>query len=161
MNEDQLKVRLHHERKRLENSIRQKREAADKGLLEMTDELSMYDQHPADLGTELFEREKDAGLLELLEVELVKVDESLRKMDQGTYGICEVCGERIDPRRLESLPYALLCITCARKSQDEFPRPTEEQILNIHEIDAKGDQFEIAGYDLNAEYGFSGTGEDG
>lgn len=161
MNKDDIRRKLLENRKRLVNAIKQKREAAREGLQEMTDELSMYDQHPGDLGSMVFEREKDAGLEELLETELIQVDDALRRLEDGTFGRCEVCGKEIDPRRLEKYPNLPLCIDCARKSQDRFPRPTEERILNIHEIDAKGDQFEIAGYDLHAEYGFTDTGENG
>jgi RNA polymerase-binding transcription factor DksA len=146
------------ERERLDNLIHGMSEASREGLAEMTDELSMYDQHSGDLGSETFEREKDAGLQEMLEVELIQVDEALRKLDQGTYGLCEMCGRKIDDRRLDKLPAAILCITCARASQDKFTRPQEEKILDMHEIGEKGDQFEIAGYDLFDEYGQNESG---
>ncbi|NLB17613.1 MAG: conjugal transfer protein TraR, partial [Syntrophomonadaceae bacterium] len=73
------KQRLLAERDRLDNSINQKIAASTESLSEMTDELSMYDQHSADLGSETFEREKDAGLQEMLENELVKVNDALRR----------------------------------------------------------------------------------
>jgi RNA polymerase-binding transcription factor DksA len=69
-------------------------------------ELSAYDQHPADLGSETFEREKDLAILEGLETELAEVEAALRRLDDGTYGIDEVTGERIAPERLEALPEA-------------------------------------------------------
>jgi RNA polymerase-binding transcription factor DksA len=69
-------------------------------------ELSDYDQHPADLGTETFEREKDLSILEQLEAELSELQAALERIDNGTYGIDEVTGEPIDPARLEALPAA-------------------------------------------------------
>ena len=42
------------------------------------------------------------------------VNRALRKMDLGTYGICERCGNPVSIERLEALPWAILCIDCAR-----------------------------------------------
>ncbi|MDQ3945258.1 MAG: TraR/DksA C4-type zinc finger protein [Actinomycetota bacterium] len=77
---------------------------------EQFSELASHDQHQADLGTETFEREKDFSLLEQLEAELDELDRALRKLDDGTYGICEACGEPIPPERLEALPGARFCV---------------------------------------------------
>jgi len=150
---DKTEQRLLQEKQRLQKAIKQKSESAATPLSEMTDELSLYDQHSGDLGTETFEREKDAGLQEMLEAELTKVNDALTRLKNGKYGTCERCGQPIDPMRLERLPSTTLCISCARQEKDRFIRPPEEEILNMHEIDAKGDQFEVAGYDLFDEYG--------
>jgi RNA polymerase-binding transcription factor DksA len=72
-------------------------------------ELSSVDQHQADLGTETFEREKDLSILESIEAELADVEHALRRLDDGTYGICEACGKPIDEERLAALPAARLC----------------------------------------------------
>ena len=69
-------------------------------------ELSLADQHPADLGTEMFEREKDLSILEQLENELAELQAALARVDEGTYGIDEVTGEPIDPARLDAFPTA-------------------------------------------------------
>lgn len=155
----QIKSKLTNEKERLSGSVQRMRQAAQLGVVEMTDELSMYDQHCGDLGSDMFEREKDMGLQEMLESRLAQVEHALAQLDQGTYGRCEICGEQIDPKRLERLPFAALCIACAAKNQDKFRRPVEESVLNIHEIDARGDQFDVAGYDLFDEYGLSESGE--
>jgi len=150
---DKIEQQLLQKKLRLQKAIKRKSETASIPLSEMTDELSLYDQHSGDLGTETFEREKDAGIQEMLEAELALVDNALERMRTGEYGICVMCGRPIDPKRLERLPEADLCISCARKQRDRFIRPPEEEILDMHEIDAKGDQFEVAGYDLFDEYG--------
>ncbi len=72
-------------------------------------ELSSFDQHQADLGTETFEREKDLAILESIEAELADVEHALRRLDEGTYGTCEACGRPIDEERLEALPATRLC----------------------------------------------------
>lgn len=66
--------------------------------------------HPADVGTELFEREKDLSILEQVDARLDLVEQALRRLDDGTYGTCEFCGEPIGAERLEALPAATLCV---------------------------------------------------
>ena len=78
-------------------------------------ELADYDQHPADSGSETFEREKDLSILEQLEAELAELQAALERIDAGTYGIDEVTGEPIAPERLEALP-------AARTNVDPDPR---------------------------------------
>ena len=74
-------------------------------------ELSKIDQHPAELGTETFERELELTTLMIVEAELKDIDDALRKLEQGNYGVCEACGKPIDPERLEAKPWARFCVT--------------------------------------------------
>lgn len=76
---------------------------------ESVGELSNSDQHPADMGTETFEREKDLSILESLERELRELDGAIRRVDDGTYGRCEACGSAIPEERLEAQPAARFC----------------------------------------------------
>jgi DnaK suppressor protein len=48
---------------------------------------------------------------------LFKIDEALRKLDEGTYGKCEDCGGDISEKRLKVLPYAIYCIDCKEKRE--------------------------------------------
>ena len=73
-------------------------------------ELSKIDQHPAELGTETFERELELTTLTIVEGELRDIDDALRRLDDGTYGICEECGKPIDEARLEAVPWARYCV---------------------------------------------------
>jgi DnaK suppressor protein len=61
---------------------------------------------------DLVEREKVMALVQRLERKLESVDDALRHAQKGTYGICERCGEPIDPARLEIVPEATLCVKC-------------------------------------------------
>jgi RNA polymerase-binding transcription factor DksA len=100
------------EKERLEGLVRE-REAEGVGTQTENDqisELSALDQHQGDIGTETFEREKDFSLLEQLEAEIGDLDAALRKIDEGTYGICEICGKQIQPDRLEAMPGTRTCI---------------------------------------------------
>jgi RNA polymerase-binding transcription factor DksA len=62
------------------------------------------------MGTETFEREKDLSILEQVEAELGDIEHAIRRLDDGTYGTCEVCGRPIDDARLEALPATRLCL---------------------------------------------------
>jgi DnaK suppressor protein len=58
------------------------------------------------------EREKVMALMRGLDRKLESIDNALLQAENGTYGICERCGERIDPARLEVVPEATLCVRC-------------------------------------------------
>jgi RNA polymerase-binding transcription factor DksA len=104
---DQARQRLQTEQQRVEGLIQSVRgELGDGGENEQVSELADYDQHPADTGSETFEREKDLSILEQLETELAEIQAALRRIDEGTYGIDEVTGEPIPPERLEAVPTA-------------------------------------------------------
>jgi len=100
------------ERERLESLVRERgaEGVGTESETETISELSSNDQHQGDLGTETFEREKDFSLLEQLEAEIGDLDTALRKIDEGTYGTCEICGRAIDPERLEAMPGTRTCI---------------------------------------------------
>jgi len=102
----------------------------EKGSLrDTTAELSTVDNHPADLGTELYEREKDMAIHVHEHAELEKVNNALVAMKNGTYGVCDDCGEDIPFERLEAVPYTTCCIEHADKNI-ALDRPAEEQLLH-------------------------------
>jgi RNA polymerase-binding transcription factor DksA len=104
--------RLEHERARVGELISELRnEGLDVEQAEQSGDLTHYDQHPADQGSELFERQKDLAILERLEVDLAEIEAALQRLDEGTYGLDEVTGEPIDPERLDALPAARTNIT--------------------------------------------------
>jgi YteA family regulatory protein len=92
-------------------------------------EFSMYDNHPADIGSEMFEREKDLALDSLDRETLKEIDQALTRMEEGTYGICTVCGEAIPEERLEALPQAQTCKEHAPAPNVNDSRPIEEEFL--------------------------------
>src|SRR5579883_2551964 len=114
---DALKVRLEQERDRLRSEIRA---AASLPAEYRPTVESYYGNHLADAGTDTFEEEKALALEAHLAGLLGKVEDALRKFENGTYGICSECGQAIDPARLEALPYATTCLKCstpARKAR--------------------------------------------
>lgn len=87
----------------------------EESIQEESGELSMYDNHPGDMGTALFEREKDFTLNEQAESELHKIDQALTAIEQKTYGQCKVCQHDIPYERLEAVPYTTLCMKHAEE----------------------------------------------
>jgi RNA polymerase-binding transcription factor DksA len=78
-------------------------------------ELSMVDQHPADVADQLHQREMNATLIGVLDQQEQQVREALERRAQGTYGICARCGREISAERLQARPEATLCIDCQRE----------------------------------------------
>ncbi len=76
-----------------------------------------YSNHMADEASDVFEQAKNLALRRNLERLLTKVEGALDRIEEGTYGICEVCGRRIDPARLRALPYATLCFECQQRRE--------------------------------------------
>ncbi len=141
-------MRLLQKKQELENIIKAKQEQMMIPLSESTNELSLYDEHPADIGSELYEREKDAGLLELYELELEKVRDALERLDAGKYGLCEMCGEAIETARLQRISHTTLCAGCAHQIQDKFIRPAEQDVTSAGEMADEGETFLISGHDF-------------
>jgi DnaK suppressor protein len=63
--------------------------------------------------TEAISRLTDIGVGSTLETGLARTERALVKLDEGTYGICDTCGEPIAPARLRALPDSVLCVACA------------------------------------------------
>ncbi len=140
----------------------------DKGSLrDSVDELSTIDNHPADLATELFEREKDMALKVHNNDELTKVNTALEAMENGTYGVCITCGTEIPYERLEALPYTLFCIDHTDAKSVPTDRPVEEQVI-LPPVDnsfaGRDDKDDIHDYEdtfqIVAQYGTSETPSD-
>src|SRR3954449_8112412 len=89
---------------------------------ESLSELSSVDQHQADVGTETFEREKDLSILEQIDAELSDVEHALKRLDDGTYGTCEVDGKPIPEERLEAMPAARLCLEHQAEAEQHAAR---------------------------------------
>ncbi|MBU3176361.1 TraR/DksA C4-type zinc finger protein [Clostridium estertheticum] len=101
---------------------------------EMATELSFYDNHPSDIATELFDKEKGLALKGNEISVLNKIEDALKSIDDHTYGKCKSCGVDIDPERLEFIPYATNCVSCEKSIGNKKPaeqnnRCVEEDIL--------------------------------
>jgi len=80
-------------------------------------DLSGYSFHMADAGTDAMEREK-AFLFASTEGRLLmEVNDALRRLYNGAYGVCEMCEKPISRARLEAMPYVRMCVSCKEKEE--------------------------------------------
>ena len=75
-------------------------------------ESTGYGNHMADDGSASFEQAKSVALRSGLEGRLFDVQSALNRMENGTYGFCQLCGQHVDPARLKAIPSAGLCYKC-------------------------------------------------
>ena len=108
---------LQEERKRVVAAIQNLHDDHQGSISDETGEDAAYDNHLADTATETYDRELDYTLEENSEHVLAEIDAALKRIDDGTYGICTSRGEQIPVERLEARPYATLCIDCQREQE--------------------------------------------
>jgi RNA polymerase-binding protein DksA len=111
---DRFREALLEERARVEAAIQNLHDENPGTLAEDAGEETAYDNHLADTATETYDRELDYSLEENSEHVLAEIDAALNRIEAGTYGTCTNCGKQIAEERLEALPWATLCIDCAR-----------------------------------------------
>ena len=80
-------------------------------------DLSGYSFHMADAGTDAMEREKAFLFASAEGRVLLEIDDALRRLYRGEYGVCESCGNPIARARLEVMPQARLCVPCKEKEE--------------------------------------------
>jgi DnaK suppressor protein len=80
--------------------------------IEQDDERGGVGNHFADDGSSLGEQERIAAMRDDFREQIQMIDEAIVRMDEGTYGTCQRCGQPIAQERLEALPFAAYCITC-------------------------------------------------
>ena len=121
------------EKEDLETQLRHMEEdALGEPMQEAVSELSSYDNHPADLGSEMFERSKDLSLKQLTQIQVSKINDALSKIESGSYGKCDNCGKEINVERLEAMPSSTMCIDCKAAEEvlpDRHIRPIEEDVI--------------------------------
>ena len=103
-----IRSRLEMERKRLTDELEQLK--AGVRPADERREGSPFGKREEE-ATETYELEKRLALEKRITDQLAEVEHALRKFDAGTYGMCDSCGQPIDPARLEALPQATLCLS--------------------------------------------------
>lgn len=107
-----LRSRLESEHKHLTTEMEQLR--ASVRPVEERREGSPFGKREEE-AAETYELEKRMALESRLAAQLAEVEHALHKFEEGTYGSCDICGQSIDPARLEALPQANLCMSCKAK----------------------------------------------
>jgi DnaK suppressor protein len=115
---ESFKARLLEERERTVKAIAYLHEEHQGTTEDEQRELSGgLDNHLADIATNTYDRELDSTLEESEEIHLAHIDAALKRIEDGTFGICENCGKPIGTERLEAMPWVTLCIDCKRLAE--------------------------------------------
>lgn len=80
-------------------------------------DISGYSYHMADVATDTYDREFSLGLASNDRQFLYELDDAAKKIEEGTYGICESCSQPISKSRLKAVPYARLCVKCQESKE--------------------------------------------
>lgn len=136
MNKEEMKtyeLRLLNEKKSIEDTLfDMNRNGLNMSQREEVSELSTVDNHPGDMGTEMFDKERYFALQRNEKEALNRTVEALEAIKNGTYGKCELCGAEIGTQRLESMPTALWCLQCQElmptRNTFKYDRPVEETL---------------------------------
>ncbi len=171
---EHFKRRLIEEKKKLLITMNKMKNSAELGSMdEYYTELSSYDNHPADLGTEMFMMEHDKGLRDKLNDTLYEIEISLEAIEKGEYGVCVQCGKKIDEERLDLIPYVKLCLECSNKKIDlkdkmDFRSEEEDSISafsnykdgkDLNAFDREDSYQEVARYNKVSKDPSHGTGD--
>ncbi|MGA2031891.1 MAG: TraR/DksA family transcriptional regulator [Thermoguttaceae bacterium] len=121
MNSSETKIykeRLLALRARLRGDVNGMADAAlKKNRSEANGDLSRMPIHMADIGSDNYEQEFTLSLMETDGAALEKIEASLERIEEGSYGKCEECGVKIPKTRLTAIPYATLCVKCASQQE--------------------------------------------
>jgi DnaK suppressor protein len=80
-------------------------------------DISGYTFHMADVATDNYDREFSLGLASNDRQSLYELDDALKRIEEGTFGVCEECKTVLTKARLKALPYARLCLSCQQKRE--------------------------------------------
>lgn len=80
-------------------------------------DLSAYSLHMADMATDNYDREFSLGLADNEQKILNRINTAIDKIDEKTFGLCELCNKKISKARLKAVPYAELCVPCQEKQE--------------------------------------------
>jgi len=125
LTKQQLKLfrkQLLSERVKFASEIRSIAREASKNPREASGDLSSYTVHMADMSADTYERELFTDLASSEQEVLYQIDEALKRLDEGTYGLCQQCNTPITLSRLKAVPYTVLCISCQRVKEQKAKR---------------------------------------
>jgi DnaK suppressor protein len=112
---DKYRARLEEERERLQELVQEYEQELEEARLSESSSDRSPDPGNAEASSTKLEYAKELSLEQNTLDLLSKVEWALAKIGEGTYGICDSCGKSIPLARLDALPYATLCVDCARR----------------------------------------------
>ncbi len=93
------------------------KDTLNKSQRDASGDLSGYGFHMADVATDNYDRELNLDLASTEQKILNDIATALKRIDDGSYGKCEACEEKISVQRLKAMPYARLCIKCKEEEE--------------------------------------------
>lgn len=114
-----LRQMLEERRREIHEKLRSLRETLPAEVVEVRD--------PEERSVADFVQDVDFALMEMKSATLAKIDEALKRLEDGGYGVCADCGQEISEARLSAVPFASLCIDC----QEEQERQEREQRVRL------------------------------
>jgi DnaK suppressor protein len=103
----------------LEELITRKGGSLTTSFKDASGDLSGYSFHMADMATDLYDREFSLELAEEERERLYEIDDAIKRIDEGGYGVCKTCECKITQQRLKVMPEAKNCIKCQEKEEKE------------------------------------------
>ena len=82
-------------------------------------DLSAYTVHMADMAADTYDRELSMNLVSSEQEMLYQIDDALKRLEDGSFGLCQQCSQPIAMSRLRAVPYASMCITCQRAKEQQ------------------------------------------
>ena len=107
------------ERTKLADEIKTIAREASISPREASGDLSAYTVHMADMAADTYDRELSMNLVTGEQELLYQIDDALKRLDDGSFGICQQCSQPITMSRLKAVPYASMCINCQRTKEQQ------------------------------------------
>jgi DnaK suppressor protein len=104
----------------LRRMLEERRREIHEKLRAIREEIPSYQDEVRDTEEQSvtdFAQEMDFALMEMKAQTLIRIDEALQRVDQGTYGTCDDCGQEIAEARLKAVPFALMCLECQEREE--------------------------------------------
>lgn len=88
-----------------------------KSQKEASGDISGYTYHMADVATDTYDREFSMGIASNERKVIYELDDALKRIEEGVFGVCEECEGFISKNRLKAVPYARYCVKCQEKKE--------------------------------------------
>ena len=118
----QLRQLLITERAKLAGEIKAIAQDTAKSPREASGDLSAYTVHMADMAADTYERELSMNIVSSEQELLYQIDDALKRLDDGSFGVCQQCNQPVSMSRLKAVPYASMCISCQRAKEQKHKR---------------------------------------
>ena len=90
-----------------------------KSQKESSGDLSGYSFHMADMASDSYDRELSLNIAGEEQEIIYEIDDALKRMEEGKFGLCLSCDKKIPQKRLNAVPYAKYCIQCKSKEEKD------------------------------------------